>query len=436
MQHKNMNTIEKLQHVYTRPRVWIMALLGFASGLPILLVFSSLSAWLSDASVSKATIGFASWIGLAYSIKYLWSPLVDKMPIPILTKTLGRRRSWMLVSQIAIVISILGMAYTDPAKNLALMIAFAVGLAFSSATQDITIDAFRIDSGKDEEQASMAALYVYGYRIAMLLAGAGVLWLADTGVTTYDYTAWKNAYMYMAFAILPCMITVLFLKEPSTVTVPYKNIREWTQQAYINPFADFYNRYKHSFILLILVIFTFRLSDILMGVMANPFYLDMGFSKSEIAGTVKIFGFWMTMAGLALGGILMVAFGLRNTMLLACGLSAGTNILFALLASVGNDIGLLAFVISADNISAGIATTSFVAYLSSLINKQFSATQYALLFTIATIVPKILAGYSGVIVESVGYSTFFIGTAVVGFPTLIFIYLSDKKMSAPEKKVV
>ena len=420
--------LQKILEIYKRPRVLIMAALGFASGLPILLVFSSLSAWLKEADISKASIGFASWVGLAYGFKYVWSPLVDKLSIPLLTKHLGRRRAWMILAQIGIIIGILGMAHTDPKYNLSIMIGFAVLLAFCSATQDIVIDAFRIDTGKTEEQASMAALYVYGYRVAMLLAGGGLLWLADTGTNVYDYTAWRNAYSYMALAMIPALVTVLFLQEPKVPLTKYAGMGEWLQQAFVEPFKDFYVRYGKSLFYLAVVILTFRMSDILMSVMANPFYIEMGFTKTEIASAVKIFGFAMTLTGLAVGGIIMPVLGLRNTMILACILSSGTNVLFSILAGFGNDITFLTFVISADNLSAGIATSSFIAYLSSLINKEFSATQYALLSSIIIIIPKFLAGFSGVMVENFGYAMFFTGTALVGIPTVLFIYLADKKM--------
>ena len=267
----------------------------------------------------------------------------------------------------------------------------------------------------------MAALYVYGYRVAMLLAGGGVLWLADTGTNFYDYTAWSNTYKYMALAMIPAIITVLFLHEPATPLKKYHGMKNWLRQAFIAPFKDFYLRYGKALVYLAVVVLTFRISDILMSVMANPFYIEMGFTKTEIATAVKIFGFAMTLIGLAVGGMLTPIMGLRNTMILACLLSSGTNVLFSVLAVLGNDVAFLTFIISADNLSAGIATSSFVAYLSSLVNKEFSATQYALLSSIIIIIPKFLAGFSGVIVENIGCATFFTGTALVGMPTVLFI---------------
>ena len=425
-----MPAFKNLKAVILKPKVLIMAILGFSAGIPILMVFSTLSAWLSEAGVSRAEIGFASWVGLAYGFKYLWAPIVDKVKIPIITNLLGRRRSWMLLAQIGVIIGILGMANSDPKYILAYSIGFAVLLAFSSATQDIVIDAFRIDSGEKDDQAMMAALYVYGYRIAMLLAGAGVLWLADTG-QTYDFDAWKWAYSYMALAMIPCVLCVLFLlQEPNTKINNYNSASDFINQAFIQPFADFFKRYGKSFLILLGIAITFRVSDVLMGVMANPFYLEMGFTKTEIAVAVKTFGLWMTLAGLGVGGILLSTAGMRNTLIITAVLTAVSNLLFSVLAGLGNNLAFLYFTITVDNLAQGMATTVFIAFLSSIVNKEYSATQYALLSSFMIVIPKFIAGYSGVMVDNVGYSSFWIITALAGIPALIFIMLGSKILSA------
>ncbi|MGB1360824.1 MAG: AmpG family muropeptide MFS transporter [Alphaproteobacteria bacterium] len=416
--------------ILLKPRIAIMAVMGFSAGLPILMVFSTLSAWLKEADVSRATIGFASWVGLAYGFKYLWSPLVDKIKLPALANLLGRRRSWILIAQIGIIIGIVGMAMSDPANMLFYTIAFAVVLAFSSATQDIVIDAFRIDSGEKDEQAMMAALYVYGYRTAMLLSGAGVLWLADTGAG-YDYLAWKSAYMYMAFImVLPILAVLFLLKEPNTKVVEYKTAGDFFNQAFVQPFTDFFKRYGKGFIILLLIAITFRISDVLMGVMANPFYLEMGFTKTEIAFAVKAFGFWVTLFGLGVGGALLSFTGMRNTLIIVALLASGSNLMFSLISVVGNNMNLLIATICIDNLAQGMAATVFIAFLSSIVNKQHSATQYALLSSFMMVIPKFLAGYSGVVVENVGYTSFWIMTAMAGIPAIVFILMGTKLINS------
>ncbi|MDB2404942.1 AmpG family muropeptide MFS transporter [Alphaproteobacteria bacterium] len=424
-----MSLTTNIKQVILKPRILVMLILGFSAGIPLLMVFSTLSAWLKEAGVSRAEIGFASWVGLAYGFKYLWSPLVDKLKIPYLTDLLGRRRSWMLISQIGVIIGIMGMAYSDPKYMLTYSILFAVVLSFSSATQDIVIDAFRIDTGKQDEQAIMAALYVYGYRIAMLLSGAGVLYLTDTGAN-YDYEVWKRAYSYMALAILPCTMFVLFLlKEPIVETKTYENLNDFFNQAFVQPFADFFERYGKGFLILLGIAITFRISDLLMAVMANPFYLEIGFTKTEIAFAVKTFGFWMTIIGLSLGGLLLSITGMRNTLIIVALLTASSNLLFSVISVIGNNLNFLVLTIMIDNLASGMAATVFIAFLSSIVNKEFSATQYALLSSFIMLIPKFIAGYSGVIVDNIGYSWFWISTALAGIPTIIFIIMGSRLLN-------
>lgn len=422
--------------VYRHPRVIAMLFLGFSAGLPFLLVFSTLSAWLTDAGISRTAIGFFSWVGITYSIKVLWSPVVDRLPIPWLTRKLGRRRSWMLVAQLGITLGLLGLAATDPAQHLTYIAGFALLVAFGSATQDVAIDAYRIEAVVRERQGAMAATYILGYRIALLVAGAGALYIAEFG-------SWPSAYLTMAALMLVGIVTVLAISEPEQSVERNAYLRErrvvsfversahlpprlrgsiaWFIGAVVCPFVDFFARNGRLAISILLFISVFRITDITMGVMANPFYLDLGFTKAEIANVTKVFGFFMTIAGAAAGGLLVVRYGIMRPLLLSAVLAAATNLLFALMAFIGPDLGLLAVTISADNLVGGLAGSVFIAYLSSLTNIAYTATQYALFSSIMTLPGKFIGGFSGVIVDAQGYAYFFIYSAVIGLPAVALV---------------
>jgi MFS transporter, PAT family, beta-lactamase induction signal transducer AmpG len=425
--------------VYAKPRVIGMFFLGFSAGLPFLLVFSTLSAWLSDSDVSRTTIGFFSWIGIMYSIKIFWAPVVDRIPLPFISKLLGQRRSWLIVAQSGIAAGLLLLAYTTPDQNLRLFAFFALIVAFSSATQDIVIDAYRIEAVDEEFQAAMAATYVLGYRIATLAAGAGALYVAD-------FVNWQVAYLTMAALTGVGIVTTLIIREPERQikadTLAYEEqlinkieskvhtkgilqrITDWLASAVISPFAEFFRRTGKHALVILLLIGTYRITDITMAVMANPFYLDLGFTKSEIASVTKLFGFFLTMAGVAIGGIMVMRFNIMRPLLLGALLVIASNLLFALLSTIGPEISMLALVISADSLAGGIATAVFIAYLSSLTNKAYTATQYALFSSIMTLFPKIIAGFSGIIVDAYGYFTFYIYSSLLGIPAIfIIIYL-------------
>ncbi len=481
-----------------------MLFLGFSAGLPLLLIFSSLSLWLREAGVERSAVTFFSWAALGYSFKFVWAPLVDTLPLPLLTNSLGRRRGWMLLAQGAIIAAITGMALIDPAQgetSLTLMALAAVLLGFSSATQDIVIDAYRIESADVSLQALMSSTYIAGYRIGMLVSGAGALFLAsDFGSAkgAYDYQAWQGAYLIMAMTMSVGVCTTLAISEPSATAtrLPARSSRdsagmlcaflaavtgfilifyysadladelgrtlsetagagagfvvetarlaagvgvawlmatlvirtgivnqETIENTYIAPLKDFFRRYgmKTAWLLLLLV-GVYRISDIVLGVIANVFYQDMGFTKPEIAEVVKTFGLFMTIAGGVLGGLLSVRYGVIRILLLGAVLTAATNLLFIVLAAAGHDLGLLYLVISVDNLSAGLASAAFVAFLSSLTNVRFTAMQYAVFSSLMTLFPKILGGYSGTIVDSLGYSSFFTLTALLGIPVLVLIW--------------
>lgn len=487
---------------YGHPRVVTMLFLGFSAGLPLLLIFSTLSLWLREAEVERATVTYFSWAALGYGFKFVWAPLIDRLPLPWLSRALGRRRAWLLTAQLAIIGAILLMALTDPSQELPLMAAAAVLLGFSSATQDIVIDAYRIESAGSELQALLSSSYIAGYRIGMLVAGAGALklaaWFGTEGV--YDYAAWRLAYLCMAAAMGLGVLTTLSIAEPQVQARPsaYLNRLQdylrfvalfllavvsfvvvfwygaapverlkasfgdgllaaflleamrlalalaaaWLvarlavhlrlapgavlRETYVEPLADFFRRYGRLALLLLALIGFYRISDIVLGVISNVFYQDTGFSKDQIADITKTFGLLMTILGGFLGGGLSLRYGVIPILFLGAVLSAATNLLFMLLAAQGPDLWLLVVVISADNISAGLASAAFVAYLSGLTQVSYTAFQYALFSSLMTLFPKLLGGYSGSIVDAIGYQTFFLITALMGLPVLLLIWLAAR----------
>ena len=577
---------------FGHPRVVTMLFLGFSAGVPILLIFSSLSLWLGEAGVEKSAVTYFSWAALGYSFKFVWAPLVDRLPLPVLSATLGRRRGWMLLSQLAVAGSILWMASIDPAAGLfasaasgsgadvataalTAMAFAAVALGFSSATQDIVIDAYRIDSAGPELQAMMSSAYIAGYRVGMIVAGAGALYLAQLlGSTTeaYDYEAWRWTYVAMAAVMGVGMVTTLAIPEPGgrsaeegmsgartpgvadesvdaaagieagagaggwaggragagstasaraepvvgkgpdetiagnaadrplgenlrffaafligvasfvlayraagdpTFGAPAETLRmalvaasgneafagllaaalrlavslaaaavvfrlliavrlveaSSVREAYLSPVADFFARYGPSVAwLLLALVGMYRVSDIVLGVISNVFYQDMGYTKAEIASVTKVFGLLMTIAGGFLGGLLAVRFGVLRILLLGAVLASGTNLLFVALASGEPTLGMLAVVIGADNLAAGLASAAFIAFLSSLTNVSFTAVQYAIFSSLMTLFPKVLGGYSGSIVESVGYPAFFVLTALLTVPVIALIVLARRHL--------
>ena len=419
--------------IYAHPRVVGMLFLGFSAGLPLLLVLGTLSFWLSEAGIARATIGHLSWVGLAYGFKFLWSPLVDRLPLPLLTRTLGRRRAWLLLSQVCIAAALLGMANTDPVVNLSHTVFFALAVAFASATQEIAPDAYRIEAVAIEKQGAMAATYQAGYRIAMITAGAGALWIAasvDLSEATYDFRPWQVAYMAMAALMGVGMLTTLIIREPEhrapLTRIADQGFARWLASSFVQPFLEFIERFKWQALLILALIAVYRISDVVMGVMSNPFYQEMGFTKDEVATVSKVYGVIMTIAGAGLGGLLVLRMGVMRTLFLGAVLSAATNLLFVWLAGRGHDVSALVFTVSADNLSAGIASSAFVAYLSGLVNQNFSATQYALFTSVMLLLPKFIAGFSGEFVDAFGWANFFTGTAMIGVPVLILVWLAGR----------
>jgi MFS transporter, PAT family, beta-lactamase induction signal transducer AmpG len=423
--------------VYRHPRVIGMLFLGFSAGLPLLLVGGTFTAWLRDLGVELAAIGFLSWVGMAHSIKVFWAPVVDRMALPLLTRWVGRRRAWMLLAQAVIALALTGIALTDPREQLWLVAVWAVLAAFGSATQDIAIDAYRIEAVSRDRQGAMAATYVFGYRVALLAAGAGALHIASAG-------DWSLAYGTMAVLMGVGVLTTLIIREPEVAVdahtwqmeqrvIDYldrtrhqgwrRDLTAWFIGAVVGPFADFWQRFGVAALAILVFIAVFRISDIFMGVMANPFYLDLGFSKTEIANIAAAFGLAMTLTGAAVGGLLVMRFGILRMLIFTAILAPLTNLTFSWLALLGPQTHGLVLAIMADNISGGLAISVFIAYLSSLTNTAYTATQYALFSSIMTLPGQFLAGFTGLLAEQIGWFWFFISSAVIGLPAIVLAIL-------------
>jgi PAT family beta-lactamase induction signal transducer AmpG len=353
---------------------------------------------------------------------------VDQVRLPWLTAWLGRRRAWLLLSQLFIICGLIGMAYCEPQTHLDYLVMWAVWVAFGSATQDIALDAYRIESDSLHHQAALASMYQTGYRLGMIWAGAGALWIAARAESTallgqYQNEAWCVSYLAMGASMAVGLLCVLWSKERQDVApTSARTAQEWIQDVLVTPFAEFFARFGwHAWVILSLI-GLYRISDIVMGIMANPFYIDMGYTKDEIAMVTKVFGVLMTLLGAFLGGLLSSRWGNMKVLMWGAILSAASNLLFAWLAGLGHAFWALVWVISVDNLSGGIASAAFIAYLSSLTKVQYSATQYALLSSIMLLAPKWLAGFSGLFVDQFGYQLFFCSTALIGLPVLLLIF--------------
>ncbi len=479
-----------------RSNIVALFFLGISSGLPILLVFGTLSVWLREAGIERATIGFLSWAGLSYGFKFIWAPIVDSLSIPLLTQQFGRRRSWMLISQATVITALVWMSLWDPQQthlNFMLLAAGAVLLGFASATQDIVIDAYRIDIAPDDQQALLAGVAIAGYRIGMLFAGAGALeisaWISEEN--SYDFHSWQFAYLCMAGFMVIGVVTTLLIKEPlieisrtpinsqlrlflhfllivsvfvfsfiifANVLSYFKSditfinllisavrlalsilvavvagntlsnlgllSKQEFREVYISPFVDFFNRYGKLALWLLLVICLYRTSDIVMGVMAKVFYTDMGYSKIQISRISFIFGTIVSLIGGVFGGLLAIRYGVIKILFIGAIVAALSNLMFIYLANLPAPSPIaLGFAIIGDNLSGGLAGGAAVAFLSTLVSKQFSATQYAAFSSITLLFPKLLAGYSGQIVDHAGYQSFFLITALMGIPVILLILL-------------
>ena len=425
---------------YKHPRVLAMLFLGFSAGLPFMLVFSTLSAWLREVGIERATIGMLSWVGIIYSIKFFWAPVVDRLPLPLLHRLLGRRRSWMLLAQLGIAVGLFNMAHLNPVGHLGAMAALALLVAFSSATQDIAIDAWRIEAVPQPMQGVMAAAYQLGYRIAIMVGSAGALWIAA------DY-GWMAAYTAMAAMVGVGILTTLVIAEPEprvarTAIAQEQRVIDWLERkahwpdsvrqvgswfvgAVVCPFVDFFTRYGTKLAVLMLAfIASYRLTDFTMGVMANPFYLDVGYTLKEIAAVAKLFGLVSSIVGVLLGGLAVARLGTVKSLAFGSLAVIASNLMFMTLAFQDHpSITGLAVVVSADNLAMGIAGTALIAYLSSLTTASYTATQYALFSSMYALPGKLLMGTSGFVVDAVGYPWFFVYTSSLGIPALVLLYL-------------
>ena len=426
-ENHNISSWVDAWRIYTRPTVLGMVFFGFSAGLPYLLVFSTMTAWLTEEGVSRSAIGLFAWVGMTYSVKVIWAPIVDRAAIPFFGRVLGQRRSWILFGQMLVVFGLIAISILG-VSNLPLLALFSVIVAFGSSTQDIAIDAYRIEAIEEEYQGAMSASYILGYRIALLIAGAGAFYVAS-------FTAWSNVYLVMAVLMCVGFGAVMLAKEPLfsrqgliRETDSAFNVQKFTfLNAVVNPFKDFFVRNGSFALLIILLIGVYRLSDIVMGIMANPFYLDMGYSKIEIANITKLFGFFMTIFGAFVGGLLVIKWGVGRCLLIGAVAVATTNLFFAQLALLANpDLNWLAVTVSLDNLSGGFATTAFIAYLSGLTNKAYTATQYALFSSLMTLPGKFMSGFSGFVVDSYGYFTFFLSAAALGLPAILLIWFYFK----------
>ncbi len=433
--------------IYTRRPVVTMLFLGFSAGLPLVLVFNTLSAWLRDEGVTRTAIGFFSWVALTYGLKVLWAPLVDHLRLPVLHRLMGRRRSWMLLAIAGVAAGLVGMAMTDPTAELAWVAVFALTASFSSATQDIAIDAFRIESAPPDMQGAMSGTYQAGYMFAVKIAGgAGAPYIAA-------FVDWRPSYLVMAALMGVGAVTVLLAREPiEQVRRRGEGIVDaggtlvgralaWMVHAVIDPFVDFFRRNGWIALVILAFIGLFRISDITLGVMANPFYLDMDYTKSDIATATKVVGLFVTIGGALLGGVLVSRYGVMRMLLASAVLLVATNLLFAVIAWIGRDalvamdapllgglaslgserFWVLASAVSADNLALGISGSAFIAYLSSLTSVQYTATQYALFSSFMLLPGKLIAGFSGVVVDLAGYVVFFVYASALGLPALALV---------------
>jgi MFS transporter, PAT family, beta-lactamase induction signal transducer AmpG len=427
--------------VYRQPRMAASLALGFSCGLPFMLVFQTLSAWLRQEEIERATIGMLAWVGLLYSIKFLWAPVVDRVELPVLFRLLGRRRSWMLVTQVGLIFALVNMAGQNPSPENITLVAFsALAVAFCSATQDIAVDAWRIEAAPPDEQGAMAAGYQLGYRIAIMVGTAGALWIAA------DYS-WHLSYMVMAAMMGVGIIATLLTPEPKVVAAreslqQEERVVAWLEArpdwpawlrtvgstfvgAVICPLTDFFARNGLKVgALLFAFICTYRMGDYAMGVMANPFYLDQGYTLKEIAAVVKAFGLVSSLAGVVIGGVIVARVGVLRALLVGAVLVMLSSVNFSLLAtSQTTNVVALGLVNSFDNLSLGVHGTSLLAFLASLTSARYTATQYAVLSSIYALPGKLLMGTSGIVVDHIGYPTFFIYTASLTLPALVLLVL-------------
>ncbi len=422
----------------TRPKVAVMTALGFSSGLPFMLVGNTLGFWLRESGITLTTIGFLSWVGFAYSLKFLWAPIVDKVDAPIFGRWLGRRRGWMILSQSLVAAALVGMSVLRPEGGLALFTGLALLAAFASATQDIVVDAWRIEASQsNEEMALLSSAYQLGYRAALLVTDALILIVAGS-------VGWPTSYLAMAVAMTAGMVATFFAMEPARAAATQAPSL-WTSRglidAIIGPFKVFFKEHGSQALLILLAVSLYRLADFMMGPMANPFYSDLGISKETVGAVRGSVGLFTSVLGVAAGGLCAVRFGLVKTLLIGAILGPASNLAFSVMALQGPDPQVFAWAMAVDNFSTGIAGVALIGYMSSLTSLGYTATQYALLSSFYALLGKFLKGFSGISVESLAksydlmtaYAIFFAGTALIGLPALILCVILVRNLKPPAR---
>lgn len=417
---------------YIKPRSIVMLLLGFSAGLPFYMIYQNLSLWLAEAGVEKGEIGLFAWTGFAFTFKFLWAPAVDRTPVPILEKMVGRRRAWMAAAQIGVALCLIAMSAANPQQNLVYVALVAVAMAFAAATQDIAIDAWRIEAATDAEQGVMAAMYQYGYRVAIMTAGAAALIVADN-------ISWPAAYQFMALLMGVGFLTAIFAPKVEVreyTPPPRASIPEMMSTSVIGPFRDFFSRYGVHALVILLFIALFRVPDFLMGYMTGPLYIDLGYDKTTIGAIRSGVGLFAILFGVFIGGVVVARFDVRVTLMVGVAAQAATNLLYSWLAVSSATALDLAIAVVVDNIAYGAAGTILIAYMSSLTNTAFTATQYALFSSFYALPGKFVGGFSGFMVEAAGFFWFFIITALMGIPAAALIFFLNKSEKQIEKRAV
>lgn len=385
-------------------RMIVTLLMGFSCGLPLLLTITVLQAWMKEEGVDLTVIGLMALVGLPYTLKFLWAPFLDRYTLPFL----GRRRGWLLTAQIFLIFSIAGLGLTDPGGN-PWMLAFAALLVtFFSASQDIVVDAYRREDLPDEELGLGSSLYINGYRVGMLLASGGGLILAD-------HVSFSTVYLIMAACVLPGVLTTLFAPEPEIAAGTPESLKE----AILYPLIDYFSR-KEALWILAFILF-YKIGDSMASAMATPFYLDIGFSKTEIGAVVKLFGFWATIIGSLIGGVLMLRQGIYRSLWIFGFLQAISTAGFAILARIGHSISALSAVIAFENLSSGMGTAAYVAFMASITNKKFTATQYALLSSLMGVPRVLVSAPTGFFAKSLGWENFFIFCTLIAIPGMLLL---------------
>ncbi len=411
--------------VYRDKRILVILFLGFSSGLPLLLTFSTLSIWLKELGVSKTAIGLFALVGTPYTLKFLWAPLVDHLRVPFLTARLGPRRSWAILTQLALMAALVGLGSTDPLEDLRLTAILALVVTFCSASQDIVIDAYRVEILEESQYGAGAATIVFGYRMGMLTSGAGSLYLAS-------FMDWSAVYAVMGALVTVGIATILLSPEPKRGGAPepgtgpppgrsgWAEAAAWMRTAVIDPFADFMNR--RGWVLILIFVIFYKLGDTMAGAMANPFYLELNFTKIEIANVSKLFGLAATLAGGFIGGVLVNRVGILRGLLICGVLQMLSNLMFAIQAAVGHNVPMLALTIGIENVTGGMGTAAFVAYLSGLCSARYTATQYALLSALMSLPRTMLSASAGWLADHLDWVTFFLVTTAAALPGLLLLW--------------